>query len=181
MSFKNSEYAESSASESSHAVESCASARSHAVESSVSTGSHVIQQLLSIRPTMSEFYHRTMTSIHRDATEDRARRMHLAYQGAAKSMRGESSVRQLQNRLSEEMQRTSQEGAMKLARLFRCRFRLQIVEGDSLKGAISFLIFLNSVLIGVMSDLTMKSSVKYFDGHSTSSPTSLPSWAIVLD
>merc|ERR1712136_672572 len=112
-------------------VESRGSTGSHAKESSVGTGSHIIQQLLSIRPTISEFYNRTMTSIHRDATEDRARRIHLAYQDAAKNMRGNSTVR----RLSEEMQRTSREGAMKIGRLFRCRFRLQIVEGDSLKGA----------------------------------------------
>ena len=108
--------------------------------------------------------------------------MHLAYQGAAKNMRGQSAVSRLQNRLSEEMERKSREGGMKIGRLFRCRLRLQIVEGDCLKGAIALLIFLNSVLIGVMSDMTMRSSFDIFCWALLTPHTlALHSWAIVLD
>jgi len=111
--------------------------------------------------------------------QDRALRMHLAYQNAAKKLREKSAL----TRLHERIGRVYQHDILVKTRIFGCACQQQLVEGHRFQCVIAGLILLNAMFIGITSDISAKTSIESHDKQSVGvfDDIPMPQWAVFVD
>jgi len=129
-------------------------------------------------PVVTTPNERILSTLH-FTCEDRAIRMHLAYQNAAKKLREKSRLTQLHERIG----RVSQKESLMRKRIFDCGCHPHVVEGPSFQGVIAGLILLNAVFIGITSDMSVKTSIESHEHQYAGvfADITMPVWAVAVD
>merc|ERR1712136_51690 len=113
--------------------------------------------------------------------DDRAMRIQLAYQDAARKMQQKGKLA----RFTEGLNRASEHDSVLKRRMFGERWRqvVDMVEGNRFQGAVASLIILNAIFIGVTSDMSMQRSIESYDqqAHGVYADIPMPEWALVMD
>jgi len=121
-----------------------------------------------------------LSSSSRTSFEDKALRIQLAYQDAAKKMRGKSTF----TRFQERFEHVSKPQISLMTRLFGWRFPLHTIEGRYFQSFIASLIVLNALFIGLTSDMSIKRSFDSYEIRSSSNvafENTMPDWTIAVE